>query len=233
MKYLWMIPLLALAGCGSSRPNYFPSQIGQQWDMVADGTGDKTHFEIVGAPTTDHTDAINIHITKTQTRAYWQNGMAGAQVWWGMHQEQDGRWIADYSISNFAPPNLMRNDYLHSDNNSYLVLPPTGVAPGQYVGYSKDTWCVGDAYCTSFWVDVVWVARISYAEVDTPAYTGVALLNVEFECGEPVALSDIETSSRCARESWYFAPNIGLVEIAPNWIATPGDPLPPVIRRIN
>ena len=72
--------------CGDSRVNYFPSQIGQSWDMIADGTGDITHFEIVNPPTSDRTDLVNIHITKTQARAYWQNNSAGAELWWGMHQ---------------------------------------------------------------------------------------------------------------------------------------------------
>jgi hypothetical protein len=37
-----------------------PAQIGQKWDMVVDGTGGITHFEIVAAPTPDHTDAVNL-----------------------------------------------------------------------------------------------------------------------------------------------------------------------------
>lgn len=109
---------ILLIGCEDSPVTYFPSKINQNWDMVADGTGDITHFEIVNAPTSDHTDSVNIHITKTQTRAYWQNGTAGAELWWGMHQLSDGRWVADYTIADFDPPNLMRFDYLHSDSNS-------------------------------------------------------------------------------------------------------------------
>jgi hypothetical protein len=68
---------ILLSGCGDSPVNYFPSRIGQKWDMVADGTGDITHFEIVNAPTSDHTDSVNIHITKTQTRAYWESPIKG------------------------------------------------------------------------------------------------------------------------------------------------------------
>src|SRR5438445_13012899 len=83
---------ILLIGCGDSPVTYFPSQIGQKWDMVADGTGDITHFEIVNPPTSDHTDSVNVHITKTQTRAYWQNDTAGAELWWGMHQLSDRRW---------------------------------------------------------------------------------------------------------------------------------------------
>src|SRR5579863_6305797 len=102
--FLPFLTLLALAtnvgliACANHSPNYFPAQVGQKWDMVADGTGDITHFEIVGAPTPDHTDPINIHITKTQARAYWQNYTPGAELWWGMHALQDGRWVADYTI---------------------------------------------------------------------------------------------------------------------------------------
>src|ERR1700756_1351884 len=122
------LPLLLLAasfvllGCGERAPNYFPAEVGQKWDMIADGTGDITHFEIVSAPTSDRADAINIHITKTQTRAYWQNYTPGAELWWGMHQMPDKRWVADYTIANFTPPNLMRFDYQHFDNNSYMVI---------------------------------------------------------------------------------------------------------------
>jgi len=136
--------------------------------MAADGTGDITHFEIVNAPTSDHTDSVNIHITKTQPRAYWQNNSAGAELWWGMHQLSDRRWVADYSIANFDPPNLMRFDYQHFDSNSYMVVPPPGTPAGDYFGYSQDTWCVSDSYCLSPWVKVMWLARISYPTVDTP-----------------------------------------------------------------
>ena len=90
-----------LVGCANYPVTYFPAQIGQKWDMVADETGDITHFEIVSAPTSDHTDSVNIHITKTQARAYWQNNSAGAELWWGMRQLSDRRWVADYSIANF------------------------------------------------------------------------------------------------------------------------------------
>jgi hypothetical protein len=232
-----------LVGCANYPVTYFPAQIGQKWDMVADETGDITHFEIVSAPTFDHTDSVNIHITKTQARAYWQNNSAGAELWWGMRQLSDRRWVADYSIANFDPPNLMRFDYLHSDPNSYMVIPPPGTPAGDYYGFSQDTWCVGDAYCLSSWVKVMWLARISYSTVDTPVYKGPALLNDEYECAQPVELTEIDNPLKCAHELWYFAPNIGLVEIAPKWVAVPCDPncppgtplppIPPPIRRIN
>jgi hypothetical protein len=60
---------ILLFGCRSYPVTYFPSQIGQKRDMVADGTGDLTHFEIVNPPTSDYTNSVNIHITKTQARA--------------------------------------------------------------------------------------------------------------------------------------------------------------------
>jgi len=235
---------MLLIGCGGdASTTYFPSQIGQSWDMVADGTGDITHFEIVAAPSSDRTDAVNIHITKTQTRAYWQNYSAGAELWWGMHQLPDRRWVADYSLANFDPPNPMRFDYLHFDSNSYMVIPPPGTPPGDYYGYSQDTWCGGYSYCTIPWVKVLWLARISYTVVDTPLYKGRALLNDEHECAQPIDLSEVDNPLKCAHELWYFAPNIGLVEIAPEWSAVPCDPdcppgtplppFPPAIRRIN
>lgn len=234
---------VGLTGCANRPRNYFPAQLGQHWDMIADGTGDITHFEIVAPPSSDRTDQINIHITKTQASAYWQNYAPGAELWWGMHALNDGRWVADYTIANFTPPNLMRFDYQHFDNNSYMVIPPTNAPPGDYFGYSQDTWCTGDAYCTIPWVKVMWLARISYPIVDTPVYKGRALLNEEFECAQPVDISDITNPLKCAHELWYFAPNIGLVEIAPQWVAVPCDPncppgtplppIPPAIRRIN
>jgi hypothetical protein len=39
-----------LVGCANYPVTYFPAQIGQKWDMVADETGDITHFEIVMLP---------------------------------------------------------------------------------------------------------------------------------------------------------------------------------------
>jgi hypothetical protein len=223
-----LIPIhfMLLVGCGAP-VNYFPARLGQSWDMRADDTGDITHFEITNAPTNNHTDPINIHITKYQTRAYWEPGLDGAEVWWSMRQLKDGRWVSDYSISNFNPPNLMRNDYLHHDPNSYMVVPPTQFKPGDYVGYSTDTWCRGDAFCPSKWLDVMWIARISYAKVNTPVYTGTALLNEEFECGIDTPMGEIDNPALCAHELWYFAAGIGLVEIDPVWSGTPP------IKRIN
>jgi len=243
MKPLLAMLCLLLSGCGNTPITYFPSKIGQKWDMVADETGDITHFEIVPPPTSDHADSVNIHITKTQARAYWQNGTPGAELWWGMRQLSDRRWVADYSIANFDPPNLMRFDYLHFDSNSYMVVPPPNAPAGDYYGYSQDTWCAGNSYCPTSWVKVMWLSRISYPTVDTPAYKGPALLNEEYECAQPIDLSEINNQLKCAHELWYFAPDIGLVEIAPKWEAVPCDPncppgtppppIPPAIRRIN
>jgi hypothetical protein len=45
-SYLQFLTFLALAanvgltGCGSRSPDYFAAQLGQKWDMVADGTGE-------------------------------------------------------------------------------------------------------------------------------------------------------------------------------------------------
>lgn len=244
-KILALSALLASlsVGCASYAPNYFPSQIGQKWDMVADVTGDVTHLEIVNAPTTDHTDAVNIHITKTEARAYWQVGAPGAESWFGMHQLPDGRWIADYNIATFDGQNMSRTEYLHFDENSYTVIPPLGAPAGDYLGHSQNTLCAGAGYCSIPLVKVMWLARISYPEVDTPIYKGRALLNEEFECGEPIDMNEINNPLKCAHELWYFAPNIGLVEIAIKWApvdcapncppGTPIPPNPPTIRRIN
>lgn len=238
--------IILTAGCEQTVPttaNYFPSQLGQAWDMVADKTGDITHFEIVSAPTSDHVDVVNMHITKSKTRAYWQPGSPGAELWWGMHQLQDLRWVADYSIANFDPPNLLRFDYVHYDSNSYMVVPPPGAPPGEYIGYSEDNYCSGDRFCQIPFLKVMWVSRIAYTTVDTPIYTGPAVLNEEYECAQPIDISDIDNPLKCAHELWYFAPNIGLVEIDIKWIALPCDPncpadtpipeFPPTIRRIN
>lgn len=83
---------------------------------------------------------------------------------------------------------------------------------------------MGDSYCQIPWVKVTWRARISYPTVDTPVYKGPALLNGEYECAQPIDLSEINNPLKCAHELWYFAPNIGLVEIAPEWVALPCDP---------
>jgi hypothetical protein len=108
------------------------------------------NFEIVAAPSTDRTDQINLHITKTHTRAYWQNYTAGVELWWGMRQLKDRQWVADYTIANFTPPNLMRCDYQHFDDNSYLVIPLPKSKSGDSFGYSLDTWCTGEMPTAKF-----------------------------------------------------------------------------------
>jgi hypothetical protein len=61
-----------------------------------------------------------------------------------------------------------------------------------------------------------WTSKLYVETVDTPAYSGPAVVNEEFE-GCASAAQETPDSVACAHEKWYFAPRIGLVEINSIW----------------
>jgi len=200
---------------------------GQSWDMKDTVSGDLTHFETLAV---EHAGCqpgrlLDMHITKQNTQDYWQAGLAGAEVHWIIQQDRiSGDWQAAVSVIGYSapsgPPRTV--DYVWQDSNAYLVVP--GIA------YSNPQVRVG---CARWWADLNtqttscldkvgietpsarWTAKLSIQNVETPVYSGPALLNEEFEgCA---VNKETPSQTQCPHELWYFAPRVGLVEINAVW----------------
>ena len=204
----------------SSQFNLVP---GQSWDMKDTVSGDLTHFEALAVQQAGcgRGRLLDMHITKQNTQDYWNPGLPGAEIHWIMQQDRTGGdWRAalsliDYSASS-GPPHTV--DYVWQDSNAYLVVP--GIAysnPQERVGCAQ-WWSDLNSQTTSC-LDKVgietpgarWTAKLSIQNVETPVYSGPALLNEEFEgCAAT-------QETQCPHELWYFAPRVGLVEIDAVW----------------
>jgi len=204
----------------SSQFNLVP---GQAWDMKDTVSGDLTHFETLAVK---HAGCqagplLDMHITKQNAQDYWQPGLAGAEVHWIMQQDRmTGDWRAAVALIGYSaplgPPHTV--DYLWRDSNAYLVVP--GIAhsnPQERVGCAQ--WWAGLNSQTTSCLKKVgietpcarWTAKLSIQNVETPVYSGPALLNEEFEgCA---ANEETPSQTQCPHELWYFAPKVGLVEI--------------------
>jgi hypothetical protein len=217
----------------SSQLNLVP---GQSWDMKDTVSGDLTHFETLAVEQAgcETGPLLDMHITKQNSQDYWQTGLAGAEIHWIMRQDQmSGDWRAALSLIGYSaqngPPHTV--DYIWRDPNAYLVVP--GIAysnPQERVGYAQ--WWADPNTQTTSCLDNIgvetpcarWTAKLSIRNVDTPVYSGPALLNEEFEgCA---ANQETPTQTQCPHELWYFAPGVGLVEINAVWENT-------IIVRVN
>ena len=208
----------------SSQFNLVP---GQSWDMKDTVSGDLTHFEALAVQRAgcERGRLLDMHITKQYAQDYWNPGLAGAEVHWIMQQDRmDGDWRAALSLIDYSapsgPPRTI--DYLWQDSNAYLVVPAIAYSDPQERQGCAQWWDDSKAETTSCLQKVGietlsarWTAKLSIQNVETPVYSGPALLNEEFEGCE----TNMETSkqTRCAHELWYFAPRVGLVEINAVW----------------
>jgi len=207
--------------------NQFNLVPGQSWDMKDTVSGDLTHFETLDVHNAGcHPGTLlDMHITKEYAQDYWQSGLAGAEVHWIMQQDRvSGDWRAAISLISYSvpsgPPHTI--DYLWQDSNAYLVVPGTAYSnPQERIGCAQ-WWADRNSQTTSCLKNVGietptarWAAKLSVQNVETPVYSGPALLNEEFEgCA---ANKETPSQTQCPHELWYFAPRIGLVEINAVW----------------
>lgn len=209
----------------SSQFNLVP---GQSWDMKDTVSGDLTHFETLAVKQAgcEPGHLLDMHITKQYTQDYWQPGLAGAEVHWIMQQNRmSGDWRAaasliGYSASWSGPPHTV--DYLWQDLNAYLVVPAIAYSNPQQREGCAQWWADFNNETTSCLQKVGiktlsarWTAKLSIQNVETPVYSGPALLNEEFEGCE--VNKETPNQTQCAHELWYFAPKVGLVEINAVW----------------
>lgn len=229
------VVFLLLTGCGGS-PGYssnsvFPFQPGQSWVMAND-RGELTFFETrsvqnVGCETGEEVD---LHITKLAADTYWEPGLIDAEVHWIMHHDGNGQWRAVASLIHWDNPDPswgygtnVSIDYVPQNPWAYVVV-PAWLGAGQRLtesGYAQ--WYLNnDAQTSSCLMGAEkgplfrWTSKLYVETVDTPAYSGPAVVNEEFE-GCASAAEETPDSVACAHEKWYFAPGVGLVEINSIW----------------
>jgi hypothetical protein len=196
--------------------------IGQTWTYI-NGNGAINTFEIQAVP--DGTacrsgNNLAIHMTKTTANTYWQLGAAQAEIWFVLHQNDDGSWRSTASLINmplgslFSGPMVLSSDVI--DNQPGMPRPymiaPLDTATGQHFIYetrSSATGVSGLSYTcnvpdgtplTGPSDGEYWRTDFYIESVSTPMYTGPAIVSDQFE-------------GVCGHEKWYFAPNLGIVEI--------------------
>lgn len=238
---------LLLTGCYGteysvvySADSIFPFRPGQSWVMAND-RGELTFFETlpvqnIGCQTGE---SVDLHITKQNADSYWNPGLVNAEVHWIMHHDTNGGWRAVASLIHWDNPDPSWNfgkdisiDYVPMDPQAYLVV-PAQLGAGQRItdtGYAQ--WYLNRVEQTPSCLMNAekgplfrWTSKLYVETVNTPVYSGPAVVNEEFEgCSSP--LQETPNSVACAHEKWYFAPGVGLVEINSIWQNT-------IIRRVS
>lgn len=208
--------------------------IGQTWTFH-NGYGDTTTISIEPAPAVAAGFGGNnvvFHFRKDNARAYWNPGTPDAELWFVLHQQADTSWTSTASLISFPkscifcknPPNWTS---LTANVRPIDGMPmPYGIIPAAAKSDTKtmiDTMYdlhmafndaepdFADITLTQPTVAQVPWRNNFYIEYEfLPIYSGPVIASEQWEgpCF-PVM------QAGCAHEIWYFAPGIGLVEIAP------------------
>jgi hypothetical protein len=222
------LPMLATPKLRSAKPcDLFPFRPGQSWDM-RDQEGRTTHFEtlVVQNVACHDGESVDMHITKTSTDAYWNVEFPAADIHWILHRDVNGAWRASASLfrdETTADQNGITINYEWLDANAYLVVPSQLMQGDSLVRTGYAIWHMDRQQQTPACLSGLapaalyrWTSKLSVQYVNTPVYSGSAVMNEQFEgCGS----SEDEQSNlnKCAHEQWFFAPRIGLVEINALW----------------
>ena len=233
VSLLFAITLISSCGGMNTPPvtltaaQVFSPNVGDVWTFQ-NGYGDVTTVTIEAAPdnaagTVGH--HIILHFQKNADRAYWGLGIPQAEDHFLMLQLPDGTWRGVADIPNFpqscpwcAGHKLATLNWHPIDGQPipYQIV-PASVTTGQIqkISTGYHWFLLNDVNTTD---DITtegaqdmglsgWESDFSAEYVDTPAYQGVAAVSHQFEgkCG----------NRWCDEEKWYFAPNVGLVEIEP------------------
>ena len=218
-----------LCGCGgrSSELTTITSErvfnigmTGQTWTFQ-NGYGDKTFISLERPPLGAYPGCSVWHYTKDNARAYWQPGVAGAELHFVLCQQVDGSWMSKAVLANLPPLLLTQNIEQSGDGKIPYLIVPRSAAAGSVV--SDDTSYISFILFGSMtWESVEssveptsinWRTDSSIEFVSTPVYSGPALVSEQWEsysgpCFPP-------GHGGCAHEKWYFAPRIGLVRVVP------------------
>jgi hypothetical protein len=196
--------------------------IGQTWTFQ-NALGMTNTFTIEAAPSPAACRGGNnlvIHMTKTDKNTYWLLGADQAEILFLLHQNPDGSWRSTASLVNtplgstFGGPAVSSSDVI--DNRPgmpmpYMIAPPDTSTGNDLIyesrsaafgvnGLTYDCTIPPDFPLTGPQDGRYFRTDFYLAEVSTPIYSGPAIVSDQFE-------------GDCGHERWYFAPNLGIVEI--------------------
>ena len=209
----------------------FPVKAGDSW-VMENQFGDQTYYDIEPAPadaaceTGDH---FIMHVRKSAARTYWGDGIPEAEDRELFQRDPNGevRGLADIPVfpqscpwCNGATSETINWRPVPGEPLPYITVPGTlrfgdvVKIPTHYQGYIQPsvntTGCVADP--AHYYAEVRWESDFYTVPVDTPVYRGPAVVSEQFEGnGNPPV-----------HEKWYFAPNVGLVQV--DSYLTGGDP---------
>lgn len=233
-----MAPQASTAQSFTASQVFNTDMIGQTWTFQ-DAYGDTTMIDVEAAPDDaagTHGTHVILHFTKNADRAYWGPGIAQAEDHFMLLQMADGGWrgVADIPTFPLSCPwcagHMAQTINMHSvpgQPDPYQIIPASATtAKVTKIPTAFDWWLLWDVNTMD---DVsgnpsatdmgsrTWESDFSVEQVNTPAYSGPAVVSHQFEgtCG----------AQWCNEEKWYFAPKMGLVEIQPlGVVPSPSDP---------
>ncbi|MFZ0773647.1 MAG: hypothetical protein WCA49_14230 [Candidatus Sulfotelmatobacter sp.] len=199
---------------------------------MANDRGEWTFFETLSVQNVgcETGDEVDLHITKNAADTYWNPDIIDAEIHWIMHHDNNGQWRAVASLIHWENPDPawgfgqdVSIDYVPQEPEAYLVFPASLEAGQQLTETGYAQWYEDSTQQTPACLIggekgplLRWTSKLYVETVDTPAYSGPAVVNEEFEgCSSPA--QETPGSTACAHEKWYFAPRIGLVEINSIW----------------
>jgi hypothetical protein len=248
--FLTLSCLCLLVGCSAvtSRERALFPGMESAFDMQ-DQFGRITHFSVKSlshAACEPEGEFIDLTITKDDPGAYWQPTIAGALDHWIMRHDANGQWRAVHSIQfntgddigwdtqeMIQEPGLQsQNPEFHATGQGYVIVPTNQDENVILSGSVVFTEAKGDSFGCSlnaaFSKGVMdWTSKFSTVEVQTPFYSGPAVMNEQFEGCD-------WNPTGCGHERWYFARGAGLVEIDDLTKTMQGEALEALyIKRIN
>ncbi|HEV2992017.1 MAG TPA: hypothetical protein VG759_26505 [Candidatus Angelobacter sp.] len=212
-------------------------QIGQVWNFQ-DGNGH--HMTItLEAPQGNFlpSNCVVWHYTKDHPNAYWAPGNPGAEQWFPVCPAADGSWASPHYFYNWAggcpgcatptcpvvcagPQSSTKTvvpNYSGALQTPYFIIPNSTTTTAVHTAWTSYLSCdlgfvmtwssvQSPANCTH---SVGWNTWSYTANVSTPAYSGPAMVSEQFE---GACINDVND---CVHEKWFFAPNLGLVQVIP------------------
>jgi hypothetical protein len=207
------VPVTTPAPTPTPAPSvYFnSSMIGQKWTFV-NGYGDHTFIDVQAAPAGSQAQVV-WHYTKDNCRAYWNPGDCTSVLWFGITENPDRSWSATQFL-------VTCDACIGSSTQGSATIKPT--APGGYlvIPPPQAAFTTGNTGYVPCWqLDVLswvpdncniigatpisWVTEGFMDNISTPAYSGPVLVAKQAE----------NCPDTCTIELWYFAPNLGLVQV--------------------
>jgi hypothetical protein len=225
LTFVLLLISLGCGGCGSPRAytplESFPLADGQQWDM-RDAAGQLTHFSVTRAPNIQACESgefYDLRISKTSEEAYWHPGTPRIEVTdWVLKQEQ-GSWSLATFLVHDLTANFLTTWQLTTKTD--WMLNPGKISAGQVSTVSTDLsyWivtgrdvrtCMQKSEVKAFGPPERMITTERVETVETPVYSGPAVSLDFCEIDLPAPAGG---DCNRAHEKWWYAPNLGLVQI--------------------